>query len=70
VRQQNPGQLLEQIFCKEFPVFPVFPVFPSDLFGGFRQRRVANIAGIPPRASTARPPVSRERAAVAIEPST
>jgi hypothetical protein len=67
VRQQNPGQLLEQIFCKEFPVFPVFP---PDLFGGFRQRRVANIAGIPLRASTARPPISRERAAVAIEPST
>ena len=36
--------------------FPVFPVFPTDLFGRFRQRRVADSAGIPSRASTARPP--------------
>jgi hypothetical protein len=43
---------------------PVFPVFPADLFGGFRQRRVANIAGIPSRASTARPPIRQERADV------
>jgi hypothetical protein len=51
--------------------FPVFPVFPPDLFGwSFRQRRVANTAGTPSRASTARPFVRRERAAVAIEPST
>jgi hypothetical protein len=48
-----------------------FPVFPPHLFASsFRQRRVANSAGIPSRVGTARPPVRRERAAAAIESST
>jgi hypothetical protein len=51
--------------------FPVFPVFPPDVFASsLRQRRVANAAGTPSRASTARPPDRRARAAVATEPST